>query len=390
MKRSLPTLLSVLALLLLAACGPEGGRSSLDPRTDFAETIQGLYITVFVWSVMILLVVWGVLGYVLFKFRERPGTTHPKQTHGHLGVEIAWTIGPAMIVVAILVPTIGALFETQSGDPESAYVIDVIGHQFWWEFRYPEGPVTANELHLPVDRPVSLRLQSADVIHSFWVPQLGGKRDVNPPVTRPEGGSPRYNWLHFTVGEPGVFGGQCAEFCGMSHALMGTRAIAESEQDFQAWLAAWTAGAALPVDIGGGPAGTPPDSAAAPADPAPPMDSPAATAAQLGTPTGADDPVARGRTTFMSSLCIACHAIQGTTAMGVAGPNLTLFGRRSTLGAGWLENTAENLERWITDPGSVKPGVLMPGVAGSAGGMPGTNLSPEQVRDVAAFLLSLR
>jgi cytochrome c oxidase subunit 2 len=384
MKRSLPTLLGLVVLLGLAACGPEGGRSSIDPRTDFAETIQGLYITVFVWSVMILVVVWGVLGYILLRFRERPDTPLPKQTHGHLGVEIAWTIGPAMIVVAILVPTIGALFETQRGDPEDAYVIDVVGHQFWWEFRYPEGGVvTANELHLPVDRPISLRLQSADVIHSFWVPQLGGKRDVNPPVTRPEGGSPRYNWLHFTVGEPGVFGGQCAEFCGTSHALMGTRVVAESASDFQAWIAAWSsAGAPAPGDSA---------SAQAPADPAPPMDSLAAVASQLGaTSQSPAAAVERGRATFMSSLCIACHAIQGTPAMGIAGPNLTLFGRRSTLGAGWLENTAENLERWITDPASVKPGVLMPGVAGGAGGMPGTNLTPEQVRDVAAYLSSLR
>jgi cytochrome c oxidase subunit 2 len=345
--------------LVLSACATDYRQSSLNPTTDFAETIHGLYTSVFWWSVLILAVVWIVLGYVLVRFRARPDAPLPKQTHGHLGLEVAWTLGPALIVVAIAVPTIQAVFETQRGDPENAYIVEVVGHQYWWEFRYPDnGVVTANELHLPVGRPVSLRMHSADVIHSFWVPQLGGKRDLNPLVQRPEGEMPRYNWLHFTILEPGVYLGQCAEFCGLSHSLMGTRVVAESEDEFQAWLAAWNGGT-----------------------------QPADTTAEAAPP---QDAVALGRDVFHRSTCIACHAIQGTDAQGVLGPNLTLFGRRGTLGAGWLENNEDNLVRWILSPSSVKPGVRMPGVAEPGGNWPATGLSEEQVRQVAAYLLSLR
>jgi cytochrome c oxidase subunit II len=406
------------------------GQSSLDPRTDFAEIIQGLYVNVFWWAVLILTVVWGLLIYILIRYRERPGTPHPKQSHGNLLMEIAWTLGPAAIVVAILVPTVKALFATQRPDASGSYEIEVIGHQFWWEFKYPEGVVTANELHLPVGRAVSLRLSSVDVIHSFWVPQLGGKRDLNPLVTRPEGVEQRYNWLHFTVREPGIFRGQCAEFCGLSHALMGTYVVAESDADFQAWLAAWgptapasgpqiaspaapdttaagmaaanaaAAGTAAAGTTGAAPAPTgdsaaaaaargsqPPQSTAStpPAGALPPATLPAtpqANAASTAQP-GEDPQVTHGRQIFLSSVCLGCHAIQGTTAQSPVGPNLTLFGRRKTLGAGWLENTQENVERWITNPAGVKPGVKMPGIDQ-------TGLTPEQVRAVAAYLRSLQ
>jgi cytochrome c oxidase subunit 2 len=380
------------ATLLLAACGADYGQSSLDPATDFGEAIHGLYTSVFWWTVLILAVVWIALGYAVVRFRERPGAPLPRQTHGHLGLEVAWTLGPALIVIAIAVPTIQTLFETQPRDPESSYVIDVIGHQFWWEFRYPEGVVTANELHLPVGRPVSLRLQSADVIHSFWIPQLGGKRDLNPPVRRPEGVLTHYNWLHFTVRTPGTYTGQCAEFCGLSHALMGVRAVVETEAEFEEWLSAWGSSAPEPApDTAGGGA---PAGGAAPASVdtaaggapdvsagAPPADAPAAPSAQAATP---QDPIERGRQLFQTGVCIGCHAIQGTPAASPVGPNLTLFGRRATLAAGWLENNEENLVRWILSPTSVKPGALMPGVGDT--GM----LTEQQVRDIAAYLLSLR
>jgi cytochrome c oxidase subunit 2 len=400
-------------LIVLSACGTEYRQSSLSPTTDFAETIHGLYTSVFWWSVLILAVVWVVLGYVLVRYRARPGAPLPKQTHGHLGLEVAWTLGPALIVVAIAVPTIQAVFETQRGDPENAYIVEVVGHQFWWEFRYPEGVVTANELHLPVGRPVSLRLHSADVIHSFWVPQLGGKRDLNPLVQRPDGEMPRYNWLHFTILEPGVYLGQCAEFCGLSHSLMGTRVIARPEAEFQEWLAAWNGGSAADTTA------APPAAAAAPVEPPPsppdtaptgvpqtsaatpppgtggpvtadPPDTATAPAAGAPGPASPQDAAEQGEEIFHRSTCIACHAIQGTMAQGVLGPNLTLFGRRTTLGAGWLENDEDNLVRWIVSPGSIKPGVLMPGTGEPGGNWPATGLSEEQVRQVAAYLLSLR
>lgn len=376
-------LLSLVLAPLLTGCAGEYPQSSIAPVSDFAEIIHGLYVDVFWWSIVVTAVVWIALAVTLVKFRDRPGAPEPKQTHGHLGLEIGWTIAPALIVVAIAIPTIQAVFATQQGADEDSYVIDVVGHQFWWEFRYPEGVVTANELHLPVGVPVSLRMHSADVIHSFWVPQIGGKRDVNPLVALPEGRESFYTWLHFTVHEPGTYMGQCAEFCGDSHALMAMRVVAESEESFQGWLRDWQAGA---------------DTAAAEeVPPTAPEEAPAGeeqTSPQLQQPGGAvasePDLVAEGREIFHASTCIACHAIEGTNAQGVIAPNLTLMGRRSTIAAGWLENTQENLVRWIVSPTAVKPGALMPGVAEAGGDWPPTNLSEDQVEAVAAYLASLR
>jgi cytochrome c oxidase subunit 2 len=245
----------------------------------------------------------------------------------------------------------------------------VIGHQYWWEFRYPDtGLITANEVHIPVGRPVSFRISSADVIHSFWVPMLGGKRDANPVRVRPEGEDPEYNWIHLTADEPGTFWGQCAEFCGSSHSLMGFRVVVQGDDEFRAWQAELAEPVVAPAAAAQG-------------------DDPGAAAVQ----TAQIDPlVEQGREIFHSQTCVACHAIAGTNAQGVIAPNLTLLGQRTSLAAGWLENTPENLERWIKAPQDVKPGALMPGVAVPGGNWPATNLTDEQVRAVAAYLYSLR
>ncbi len=367
--------------LFMLACGGEHPQSSIDPMTDLAESIHGLYRLIFVITLAILVVVWGALAYILVRFRARPDAPLPRQTHGHLGMELAWTIVPSIIVVVIAIPTIQTVFATQRPVDGGALTVDVIGHQFWWEFRYPDGVVTAGELHLPVNRPISLRMQSADVIHSFWVPMLGGKRDVNPQVAEPplEEGSDAvavegqdFNYLHFTIREPGVYRGQCSEFCGQSHAMMGVRVVAESEADFNAWLADWNAAPAASASPG---AGAGPTGGADPAAGATPQNERAAL-------------IELGRQTFHASACLACHAIQGTNAVGRLGPNLTLLGRRSSL-VGWLDNNPENLARWITAPQSIKPGAKMPGVAEGGGDFPPTNLSEEQVRAVAEYLYSL-
>ena len=360
--------LVLLAALLAAACQGEYPQTTLDPKTDFAETIHSLYVSVFWWTMLILALVWSVLAYVVVKFRENPDRPHPRQIHGHLGMEIALTIAPALIVVAIAIPTIRAVFRTQTphADDEGALVVEVVGHQYWWEFRYPElGVTTANEMHLPVGRPITFKMSSVDVIHSFWVPQLGGKRDVNPLRKVPEGKEARYNWLYFTINEEGTFLGQCAEFCGEAHSLMRTRVVAESQADFDAWVDTWQ---------------TPGPTANAPAvDPA------------TGRPVVQEDPlVTEGRTVFFfQSTCIACHSIHGTPAQGIIGPNLTRLGSRSTIGAGLLVNTPENLFRWISAPHEVKPGARMPGAQVGGGGFPATNLSEDQVRAIAAYLSSL-
>ncbi len=388
----------VLGVFLLAAflsaCGEEYLQSTINPVTDYGEVSQNLYVQVFWWTMIILVVVWALMAYILIRFRERPGQAKPKPIHGHMGLEIAWTIVPAIIVVAIVIPTIRGVFQVQRPPDGDALIVEVTGRRYWWSFHYPElGITTANELHLPVNRPVSLRLESGDVIHSFWVPRLGGKRDVNPVVRVPEGQESKRNWMHFTIKEEGVYWGQCAEFCGKAHSLMGIRVVAEAEADFQEWVTDWLT-------------------------PAPTADRPQVTASaevgeatrlaamgaasgvnglgqdQPAAPTTAEDAlIAAGREAFLTK-CIQCHAVQGAPAVGVLGPNLTRIGRRSTIAAGMLENTPENLALWIANPGAVKPGVQMPGaqvgVTYEGFTFPPTDLTEEQIQAVAAYLSSMR
>jgi cytochrome c oxidase subunit 2 len=397
--------LPLLALALLAGCAGDYPQSTIDPRTDFAEIIHSLYVQVFWWTMLILAVVWVGLAWVIVKFRARPGDGTPKQIRGHLGLEIGWTVGPAIIVVLIAIPTIQAVFETQRPISEDAMVVEVTGHRFWWEFHYPEqGVTTANELWLPVDRPVSLRLGASDVIHSFWVPMLGGKRDLNPTVAVREGEDPKYNWLYFTPQETGLYMGQCAEFCGESHAFMAMRVNVASEAEFQGWVEGWfaSAGAAIPEDAPAEEGAT--ETAASPgaaSGASPGQDSDQVFRTVASTSAVDQDPLAvEGRDIFLNqATCGACHAIQGTAAQGRIGPDLTQFGLRTTLAAGIMENNLDNLTAWIIDPVRFKPGVNMPGtgyamepriLSGNRMGWPATNLDDDQARAVAAYLLSLK
>ncbi len=388
----------VLGVFLLAAflsaCGEEYLQSTIDPVTDYGEVSQNLYVQVFWWTMIILVVVWALLAYILIRFRERPGQAKPKPIHGHMGLEIAWTIVPAIIVVAIVIPTIKGVFQVQRPPDGNALIVEVTGRRYWWSFHYPElGITTANELHLPVNRPVSLRLESGDVIHSFWVPRLGGKRDVNPVVRVPEGRESKRNWMHFTIKEEGVYWGQCAEFCGEAHSLMGIRVVAEAEAEFQEWVTDWLTPAPT--------ADRPQVAAIADVGEATRIAAMGAASAgdglgqdQSGVPTNSEEAlIAAGREAFLTK-CIQCHAVQGAPAMGVLGPNLTRVGRRSTIAAGMLENTPENLALWIANPDAVKPGAQMPGaqvgVTYEGFTFPPTDLTEEQVRAVAAYLSSMR
>jgi len=381
----------LLTVVMVSACGEEYLQSTINPVTDYGEVTQSLYLQVFWWTMIILAVVWALMAYILIRFREKPGQERPRQIHGHMGLEIAWTIAPAIIVVAIVITTIKGVFQLQRPPEGDALVVEVTGKRYWWSFHIPElGVTTANELHLPVGRPVSLRLESGDVIHSFWVPQLGGKRDVNPVVTLPEGEESKRNWMHFTINEEGVYWGQCAEFCGEAHSLMGVRVVAESEEDFQTWVEEWktvapTANAPELVAEALGP-GLQEDVA----------EGSAAAATEDAAAAVIEDPlVTRGREVFFGeTYCGTCHAVQGTMALGMIGPNLTRIGGRSTIAAGMLENTPEKLELWIRDPRSVKPGVQMPGaqydVTYEGLTFPPTNLNDEQIRALAAYLSSMR
>jgi cytochrome c oxidase subunit 2 len=368
----------------LAACAGEYPQTTFEPVTDFGVLINEVFATTVWWTMGILVVVLVLILVAVLRFRERPGTPEPKQIHGSVKLEIAWTIVPAIIVVMILVPTVSAIFETQRRPSEDALTIEVIGHQWWWEFRYPEYDlVTANLAYMPTGREIHLQMHSADVIHSFWVPRLGGKRDVNPRPRQTEGEAQHSTHLLFTIDQPGTYDGQCAEFCGASHAIMRIAVEAVEPADFERWVEDMRAAPQEPPAV-------PEDTAGAAPPPAPPGALPEPTGAgqAVGSPRP-DSLQFEGRRIFGSRTCVACHAIQGVSA-GQLGPDLTLFGRRPTVGAGALPNTLEDVEAWIKDPQAVKPGALMPGAQRPLGEFPATGLTDAEIRAVAAYLLSLK
>ena len=339
------------AFLFLAACAREFPQTMTEPVTEYGRLQTALWATVTWWTVGIMLVVFGALVYILIRYRERPDSPEPKPIYGSTKLEIAWTVIPALIILFIAVPTIRTIFATQAEAPEDALVVEAIGHQWWWEFRYPQHDViTANEFYVPIGRPIALQLRSADVIHSFWIPRLGGKKDVNPVPRTPEGVDPLHlNQIVVEVDSAGEYLGQCAEFCGTSHAIMRMMALGVEPAEFEAWIQ------------------------------------------DMNTPVEpSDELAARGRDVFMGNVCIACHAIEGTRAQGRLGPDLTHFGERSTIAAGLMPNTEENLTEWILHAPELKKGAKMPGAQIGGGGMAPTGLSREQVRAVAAYLLDLR
>jgi cytochrome c oxidase subunit II len=444
-RRSFATSLALLVTtLVLTGCEAGGGfpQTTFRPVSAFGDALNQVFYNTLGWTMGILILVMGLILYATFRFRERPDAPHPEQIHGNTRLEIAWTIAPALIVVFIGVPTVRTIFETQQRPPEDALVVEVIGHQWWWEFRYPEyDVVTANQMWIPTGRPISLQMHSNDVIHSFWIPRIGGKRDVNPlPRVRDGDPAAHKNYLLFNVREPGHYLGQCAEFCGESHAIMRMTVMAVEPGEFDAWIArmhgrpaapaAATVAAAGTVDAGvaqtditgltgvegvaaqvapGGQqvqqpgvdtamVGQPVDGqpAAVTAEPAPQ----AQRIGQMPVPTGAGNPFVQpldelellreGERIFLGAACIACHAVSGTTAVGLLGPRLTQYGERPWVGAGAAENNLENLIQWIRDPQSMKPGTLMPGTIRGGGGMAPTGLTDAEVRAVAAYLLSLK
>ncbi len=440
------------SLLFLAGCASEGSypQTTFEPVSEFGRLLNRLFANTFWWTIGIMVLVEILILYFIFRYRERPGAPAPKQIHGHTGLEITWTIIPVVIVLFIAVPTVAGIFATQRPASADALQVEVIGHQWWWEFRYPQlGVVTANELVLPVGREVELKMWSADVVHSYWIPKIGGKRDVNPQPRTTKDESARYNHLVFNVDKPGYYLGQCAEFCGASHAIMRTQALALSETDFSAW--ARSMGGAMPVapvvagaapqhgpataekvpatgpgTAEGGVLGMPADTLATPDTLAAQPQQPATVVAQAPgmpaptglAPTGAPAPGRpgyqaagpmppgatqraamtpgqptledRGQQLITSKACVACHTINGTNMRGTLGPNLTRFGARRYVGAGARPNTLENVVAWIRAPQSIKPGALMPGARDGAAGMPATGLAEDEIHAIAAYLLSLK
>lgn len=334
-RRFLPWLaaLASLALALVAGCAPhEYPQTSLHPESDYARAIQGLVVQQVMWVTIIFTVVLGLLIVVVVRFRDRPGAGEPSRVHGNTALEIAWTIAPAIILALVAIPTVAVIFKTQTQPPADAVMVKAIGHQWWWEFQYPKlGIVTASEMHAPVGRPVIVDIESADVIHSFWIPAIGGKRDAIPTHT---------NRLWFTADSVGVYPGTCAELCGLSHANMRMKLFVQSPQDFDAWVARQKA---PPVE---------PDSGSL---------------------------AWQGKSIFSQSACIGCHTISGVSE-GALGPNLTHVGGRTAIAGAIYPNTPENMARWITDPPTRKPGSLMPNLG----------LTKDQVNALVTYLQSLK
>ena len=347
-------LLGIAGAALLTACSKTQTQSTFNPVGDVASQQLDLLWIVIGGAIFVLVTVQGALIYTLIRFRRKPehGNAIPEQTHGNTPLEIAWTVAPAIVLAIVAVPTVTTLIDLAEEPPADALHITAVGHQWWWEFQYPEQDLTAsNELHIPVGRPVSITLESADVIHSFWIPKIAGKVDMVPNHT---------NTLPtFTVpaGYEGTYLGQCAELCGTAHALMRFRVVAQSPADFEAWVAAQKA---------------------------PPEESTEALA-QAGSEvfTGA-------------GACTLCHIVAGTnleleetTPRVRKGPNLTHYASRTTLAAGILENTPHNLRRWLEDPEELKPDNLMSAEA-PVYTAPAQALDNAEIDALVAYLQSLK
>jgi cytochrome c oxidase subunit 2 len=329
--------LAALFAVALGGCrqGPPPPMDTLAPKSNLAQWIYSLFLEVTAWDAAIMLIVVAAFVLAVFFFSSRAEEGKPaSSTASNLGLEIAWTVGPLLVIIMITIPTVRLIFRSQpSKAPAHALTVNVLAHQWWWEFDYGDGSgiKTANEMHIPAGRPIQLLLRSADVIHSFWVPELGGKRDVIPG---------QVNELMMIANVPGYYYGQCAEFCGLSHANMRFRVIVEPKQAFARWEK---------------------EQEAPPVFPKP------------GTVAS------KGAAIFDDSPCTTCHTIAGVSK-GYIGPDLTHFASRTTLAAGVLKNTRANVEKWITNPDKVKPGAHMPALG----------LSRVQASDLAAYLESLK
>jgi cytochrome c oxidase subunit 2 len=353
-RRLAPVLLIALAFAACGGTSEQYPQSTLHPKADFTRMIDDVFMTTVWWSVVVFVLVEGALLYVIFRYRGKPNDAEPRQVHGNTTLEIIWTAIPALILAMIAVPTVRAIFRTYEMPKGEAMLVEVTGHQWWWEFRYPEyGVVTANELHVPTGRVVTLRMKTADVLHSFWLPQLASKRDIFPD---------RATTLWFRADSAGYYSGQCAEFCGVQHARMGFHVAAMSPADFDGYIAGLRGtGAPVPADttvttLGAGTQETAADSSAI-----------AAGERLFGMP-----PAGKG--------CPLCHTLDATSQAKMTGPNLANVGSRKYIGAGMLLNTDENLARWIFNPQLIKHGILMPPMG----------LTMDEARSVAAYLRTRR
>ena len=326
----------------LAGCASSGPYplDTLSPKSDLTREILNLFKEVTILDSIVLVVVVAAMIGAIFVYSSREGDPgEPSAMHSDVTLEMLWTVIPALILVAITVPTVHTIIRTQPTQwPAETLEVKVIAHQWWWEFQYPvQGIETADEVHIPVNRSIHFAMTSKDVIHSFFMPSVGGKRDVVPG---------QENQITLKADTPGEYYGQCTEFCGTSHANMRFRVFVDTPHDFAKWVAHQNE---LPVK---------------------PTDGPAAAGAKIW----ADAP------------CAICHTIKGVSGFskdytyGFRGPDLTHFGSRGTMAGSMFKNTPENVALWIKNPDAVKPGANMPTLG----------LDGEQLNDLVAYLESLK
>ena len=308
--------------------------SIFSPESTPARWVFDLSLMVYTITGVIFVVVFGLITYTLVRFRKKAGDDgrEPPQIYGSRQIELAWTIMPILTVLVLFLASARVVASTQRDTRKPGSLeVNVVGHQFWWEYRYPGlDVVTANELHVPSgDLPTLLNLYSADVVHSFWVPRLAGKTDLVPNF-------PNTMWID--PERPGLYLGQCAQYCGAEHAMMLLRVYVQTPDDFAKWVAAQR------------------------------------------QPAPFSDATLPGKEIFERTACMSCHTIAGTPANGRFGPDLTHLMSRDTLGSGIVDNTRVNLRAWIKDPGALKPASLMPAMG----------LDDTELDAVTDYLMTLR
>ena len=317
---------------------PEQVTNIFNPLSTPGESVYQISILTLAICGVIFLIVSSLLVYTVVRFRQRSNDDHsePPQIYGSNQIELAWTVFPILIVFVLILVTARTISDVQNAThPPDSLKVTVIGHQWWWEIRYPDlGIVTANELHVPVSDPAKprrtvLKLQSADVAHSYWVPQLGGKVDLIPN---------RDNYMWFDPRQTGLYLGNCAEYCGTQHAHMLIRVIVHQQNDFDSWVA------------------------------------------EQQKPAVEDNQVTAEQKVFMSTSCVNCHTIRGTIAEGRFGPDLTHLMSRDALGSGTVKNTPDLLRAWVHDPQTLKEGCRMPDM----------QLSQPVLDQIVAYLSTLK
>ncbi|WP_428328009.1 cytochrome c oxidase subunit II [Mucilaginibacter sp.] len=317
----------ILDLLLI-----NNSQSIFDSASPQAQKINGLDYGFIIAASCILFLIISLTLFITIRYRYKKGSREPEQTAGNRKLEILMVGIPLILVIGFFfwsLNIMGAILPDRGNHKPD---VIITGHQWWWQATYPGTSINAaNEIHLPVGKKILMQLEAADVIHDWWVPSLGGKMDMIPGM---------HNYLWVTIDKPGIYEGACSEFCGQQHAWMRIRVVAQTLTDYKKWLAEHALNAAKPTD----------------------------TLAKLGAAL------------FMNASCSSCHSIRGTSANGMQGPDLTHFGSRQTMLTGMMDNTTENINKWLTNPQKVKPGAHMPRFI----------FGPDSVRALTAYLNQLK